>query len=285
MVWHVLRHVGDPAPESNFAQVAELYPYDKVSDRSKAYLDAAFEHLILWADYIAPFKFHPEQVTHFALRPSYTLARAALESAAQAVWILATRDPLECIRRHLCLMRWDLEEHAKSKADPDEKQKIRDLDAALVARVAGVFREDQVRPPGGGYLQVMQAACNEEKDLALEAADVERIWRAASGAAHGKYWPTIDLQSVTPGEEYEPGQFRAVTMPDPVSMVEAMQVAFTMARFGVLRHADYAGADTAALIDDARLWLASQITLRDDADPAVVAEFSRPADATGPALT
>lgn len=275
MMWHVLSHAGDPAPGSNFAHVMDLYPFEKVSDRSQAYLSAAFEHLILWADYVAPFKFHPEQVTNFALRPTYTLARAALESAAQAVWILATRDPLECIRRHLCLMRWDLAEHAKSKADPDEKQKIRDHDIGLVARVANVFREDQINPPGGGYLQVMQAACNEEKDLALDAVDVERIWRAASGAAHGKYWPTIDLQSVTP-EEYEDGQFRAVTLPDPVGMAEAMRTAFKMAQFGVLRHADYLGADIDALIEKARAWLASQITFRDDADAAVVGMLSQP---------
>lgn len=279
IIWHVLTHIGDPAAGSNFARVVDLYPYERVPDRTKAYLDAAFEHLLLWADYVAPFKFHPDQVTNFALRPTYTLARAALESAAQAVWVLATRDPMECVRRHLCLMRWDLAEHAKSKSDLVEKQRIRETDAQLVARVANVFTEVQIQAPGGGYLQVMQAACTEEGDLHLEAVDVERIWRTMSGAAHGKYWPTLDLQSIFPGEEYEQGQFRTLTLPDPASMVEAMQTALKMAQIGVLRHADYSGANIGALLAQARLWLGSQMTLRDDADPAAVAWFSRPDDA------
>lgn len=61
-------------------------------------------------------------------------------------------------------------------------------------------------------------------------------------------------------------------------MVEAMQTALTMAQFGALRHADYAGAKIGVLVGQARVWLSGQTTLRDDADPAVVVQFSRPAE-------
>jgi hypothetical protein len=54
ILWHVLTHTDDPAAKSNFARVSDLYPYESVSDRTKAYLGAAFEHLVLWADYVAP---------------------------------------------------------------------------------------------------------------------------------------------------------------------------------------------------------------------------------------
>src|SRR4051794_39875899 len=50
--------VGGPEPGSNFADVARLYPYEKVSDRVRAYLMAGVEHMLMWADLHAPLKFH-----------------------------------------------------------------------------------------------------------------------------------------------------------------------------------------------------------------------------------
>jgi hypothetical protein len=210
---HCLRSAEDPVPGSPFAQVAELYPFEKVSDRSRAYLAAAIEHLIFWADLQAPLKFHPEQSNEVTLRPSYTLARASLESAAQAVWLVDTTDPMECIRRHICLMRWDLQELRRSKLDPTEKANAKALEEDLVQRVSERFADEQVRAPQG-YLEVIRSACAAE-GLTLEPADAERVWRAASGVAHGKYWPTLELQQVIPVEEYEPGQFRSVQIPTP----------------------------------------------------------------------
>ncbi|CDK00761.1 conserved hypothetical protein [Microbacterium sp. C448] len=51
----------------------------------RAYLSSALEHLGMWADYVAPLTFHTDAVVHHDARPSQTLARAALESASQAV--------------------------------------------------------------------------------------------------------------------------------------------------------------------------------------------------------
>jgi hypothetical protein len=55
---------------------------------------------------------------------AYTLARAATEASARAVRLTDTRGPVECVRRHLSLMRWDLQEHRKSKLDPGQKEVI-----------------------------------------------------------------------------------------------------------------------------------------------------------------
>lgn len=277
--WRMFSQVGDPTTGSSFDQVSELFPFEKVSDRCRAYLGAAFEHLIAWADLIAPLKFHPEQVTNVTLRPAYTLARAAIESSAQAVWVMDTSDPMECIRRHLCLMRWDHREHFKSRSDPVEKAEIKEREDELVARVAGVFDEAQIRPPNG-YLQVIQQACRHD-EVALDAATAERLWRAASGAAHGKYWPNIDLQTVVPGDEYEPGHFRSLMVPDPSGISDVMSTAHTLAQYGALRFADYSGADIPGLIVESRQWLASVLPLRPDA-PAGTRERLRDGDVGAP---
>jgi hypothetical protein len=60
MAQNILQHIGDPPPESNFALVNSLYANEKASDWHRSYLAAALEHLIVWADFAAPLKFHPE---------------------------------------------------------------------------------------------------------------------------------------------------------------------------------------------------------------------------------
>jgi len=261
----IMSLVGDPVESSNFRQVNDLYPFEKVSDRARAYLIAALEHMLFWADYAAPLKFHEEQITNFTLRPAYTLARAAIEASAQAVWLMDTRDPLECARRHLCLIRWDLQEHRKSKLDLADKRVVQEREDDLLKRVSQVFTPEKIRPPSG-YLEVIRAACR-AKELNLDAQNAERLWRAASGAAHGKYWPIVELQQVHVGEEYEPGHFRSVQLPDPTGMTEVLQAAHTISQYGVLRFADYCGADISALLEEAKQWVTRRLPIRSDASP------------------
>ncbi len=264
MLQHCLHHAGDPRSGSPFAQVSGLYPFEKVSDWARAYLSAALEHLVCWADLQAPLKFHPEQAVQVMLRPSYTLARAALESAAQGVWLMDTTDPMECIRRHICLMRWDLQELRKSRLDSAGKKEARSLEENLVHRVSEMFTDDEVRAPQG-YIDVIKTACAAD-GLSLAPEDVERVWRAASGAAHGKYWPTLKLQEVITTEEYAPGHHRSVQVPDVDGITEALRVAHAMTQIGVLRYLDYSGVDIQASLDVAREWLVEVIPLKEGSD-------------------
>jgi hypothetical protein len=267
LIDRMAKSFGDPLPESNFAQVNDLYPFEKVSDRARHYVTAALEHLVMWADFAAPFKFHPDQTTTFTMRPTYALARAALETAAQAVWLMDTRDPIECVQRHLRLIRWDLSEHRKSHLHPHGKQSVKDRDELLVTRVARVFREDEIRPPQG-YLWVIQQACRPD-DLQLEPEEAERLWRAASGAAHGMYWTNLELTEVDVGEEYEPGHFRTFTLPDARAMLEVLRASERVATYAALKYVLFLGEDPTRAMAGARRWLAGQITLRDGADPDV----------------
>jgi hypothetical protein len=256
----------DPLPKSNLRQVDDFYPFEKVSTRARAYLDAALEHLLLWADYAAPLKFHPDQEINFTLRPAHTLARAAMEASAQAVWLMSTRDPKECVRRHLSLMRWDLQEQRKSRMDQNDKEFFKLKEAELINRVSQVFTEVQIAPPTS-YLGVIRSAC-EPTDLDVDPNDAERLWRAASGAAHGKYWPNVDLKDVEVGEEYEPGHFRSRALPSASRMTEVLEQADKMTAYGVLRFAHFAGADVGVAMAAAIEWVADQIPIKPDASRA-----------------
>jgi hypothetical protein len=260
----MLSRIGDPAPGSNFDQVAELYPYERVADRARAYLRAGLDHLVMWADYAVPLKFHQEQVLNFTLRPTFTLSRAAIESSSQAVWLMNTRDPKECIRRHVSLMHWDFNEHHRSKTNSPAEQAAIDLRRReLLHRVSGVFQPDDIKPPRG-YLQVIKSAC-EATDLKLDADTAERLWTAASGAAHGKYWTNLDLQTVHVGEEYERGHRRTLQVPDATAMTEVLEAANAVMQHGVLRFADYSGANIQALVNEAVAWVAQNLPSQEGA--------------------
>lgn len=262
----MLSRIGEPAPGSNFAQVANLYPFEKVSERARAYLRAGLDHLMMWADYAVPLKFHPDQTLNFTLRPTYTLSRSAIEASSQAVWLMETRDPIECIRRHLALMRWDLNEHYKSKkGSPADQAQIELRHDELLHRVSAEFQPEDIKPPKG-YLQVIKNAC-QANDLKLDADTAERLWTAASGAAHGKYWANLDLNTVLIGEEYEPGHHRTIQVPDAAAMTEILEAAHKFTEYGVLRYADYSGADIRALLGEAVAWVAQNLPVRDGASP------------------
>lgn len=267
---HVLRATSRPSADSNFAKVDALYPHEKASDWNRSYLLSALEHLVLWADMVAPLRFHPDHRVLHTLRPAYTLARAAIESAAQSVWMTSGGSALECARRHLALVRWDFMEQRKSTTTAEAKQQMTARDVQLLARSAHLFQERDLRPPT--QYDVLRAAA---PVLGVDPDLLESVWRAASGAAHGRVWPSLALQHVVPLSEYEPGQFETIRLPDADRMTEALQLAERIAMHGVLRHADFCGADIGTLLEEARLWLVSVIPLREDADPTVLDRLNR----------
>lgn len=129
---------GGPAPSSgsDLLRADTHSPHDLVSRRARNYTIAALDHLVFWADFAAPLKFHPEQRTTFTLRPSLTLARAALESSSQGAWLLSSTSMRETIRRHISLIRWDLDEHRKSSSGEAKEE----LQAGLQACRTGFGR-------------------------------------------------------------------------------------------------------------------------------------------------
>ena len=91
---HLLTQVGEPRAGSYFAKIQSLYPFESPAAFTRGYLDAALEHLLLWADYAAPLKFPPEHQVTFRLRPAYTLARDHFGVLGQNARTCRPVDPL-----------------------------------------------------------------------------------------------------------------------------------------------------------------------------------------------
>lgn len=221
---------------------------------TRSYLDASLEHLVMWADFVAPLNLHPDAVVHHSGRPAQTLARAALESASQAVWVLAAKTAREMARRHVTLVLHDWDEQRKAALDADTKASLqaKRKDTLALLQVA----EDEFRAPT--YLALVTNAAAEVRtqlpnsELA-DPAQVERLWRASAGSAHGKMWPSLELSI---SHEVEG---RTYTYPDATAMTSMLALADRVTAYGVFRFIDRAGHEpelAARLTETAARWYA-----------------------------
>lgn len=256
----LLRKLGQPSDGSQFQKVDAHYPTYLASRWVRGYLSAGLEHLVMWADFAAPYKFHAEQEIHHNLRPVQALSRAALESSSQAVWIMAGGSARECARRHLTLVLHDLEEQRKAALDADERADLAGRRQTIVDNLESVtsVKELLTFP---SYLSLIQSATREvrakgSRDLPPEN-EIIRIWRAAAGAMHGRHWPGEELQiEVATGDTYS-------RVPDPEAITRALKLADDVTTYGVLRFADFIGSASsiASLLMESFETLAGKITL------------------------
>lgn len=242
----------DPEPASFLALADSLYKWEKVSGWSRNYLTAGIEHMLLWADLVAPYKFDEDHINHVCFRPYLLMGRAGLESGAHAAWLLAdANDPRDCVRRLLRMMYKDFGYQLKAhKAGGRSTEGIEKRMADTVQRASdlGVGISPQNQPPGYEAL-VKKAAVAVGAD-----ADADRwafLWNAASGAGHGQNWFGSVGYDVEIGDEYEPGHFRSTRTPDPVFITEVMEAAAATLLWGVCRWLELAGYDMKTRIDAA----------------------------------
>lgn len=203
----------DPGPGSQLELADARYRWEKVSAWTRGYLRAAAQQLSTWADLVMPYEVRPGAVNHVPYVAYLLLARSALEAAAQGFWILRADAVEECTSRHVRMMHRDFCYHLEAlKAGGGEtstaQQRLVDLESRAADLSPKVCPKD--KPPGFERM-VRYAAKLTDNDEAYWAY----LWHAASGAAHGQNWFSIEGFEVLVGEEYDEGHFRAASMPDP----------------------------------------------------------------------
>ncbi|MDQ6649741.1 MAG: hypothetical protein M3Z02_06445 [Actinomycetota bacterium] len=123
----------------------------------------------------------------------FTLARAALECAATAVWLLAPADPRERITRRLQL----------ANADRYDWKSVIEAVGGDVSGLKAVG--DEIRRIAGEQLITSSVKGEHAKfERIVTGAGVHlgdgpryrRIWKGASGYAHGRMWATVQLSDV-----------------------------------------------------------------------------------------
>ena len=271
LVADILQQVKEPLRGSNFDQINAHYPPERSSDWCREFLRSGIEHLVLWADHVAPLRFHKDaEVTH-TFRPVQTLSRAAIESAAQAVWIMDGETARECARRHVCLVLEDLEEQRKAALGAERKARLKQARQTVIDRLAPYVEEADIgRFPG--YMNIVKAAAatvavkgSADPDL-VDSEVIERLWRASAGSAHGKRWPSLELQIIDPGDQIAIGQFETWRAPDPLAITRILNLADAVLSYGVLRFADFSGYESqlSGMMGEARERLDKVIPKRTD---------------------
>ncbi len=221
----VLSETADPKPGSSLAQVDALYRWEKVSAWTRSYLQAATEHLGLWADRVAPYAFDPNAPVLVRIRPYLLLGRSGLEAAAHALWLfeVPTKTHVECIQRFVRLMYRDFGYHRDAlTAHGDDTTLIEQRIADLEQRADNLPFETAPRNTPPGYERLVRHAA---EVTGRDANQWSYLWQAASGAGHGQNWFSIEGFDLLHRSEYEPGHYRAVSIPDPAFVTDLIGAA------------------------------------------------------------
>lgn len=263
-----MEKIGDPIPGSFLRPRSDIDPLRKMTAWCRGYLEAAIDHLILWADHAVPLIFHPDVVVSHSLRPALTLARAAMESASQTIWILGPEDKSECGRRYIQLAVADLIEQVKAAETPEKRSHLQARRDDLLAAL-GLTPRAFVTPT---YLEMVRYSAeflSSGITDRLEAAAfptpdrVERLWRSSAGAAHGKRWPEWELPTVVEeqGEEY--------AIPDVAAMAEILKLAESFVAAGVVLFAHRSGHEAVfpSIWQEGAAFITANMTLREESEP------------------
>lgn len=254
---YALDQIVDPKPSSDLAGDDAGYAWEKCSAWMRSYLAASSDHLLLWANVVAPQQVFDGQFVQNPPRPYYTLARAGLESAAQAVWVLEESKSTERVHRHLRLLYEDFRQLALAfEASGDNRATVvRERMNNVETRLPATYSFDSVKKGAPKYSTMVRECAPAIK---MQPSDLEVTWRGASAAAHGKNWfQNIGYRSQV-GEEYEPGYFRVSLQPDPVEITKAVEAAAAMLMRGVVQFVNRCGHNPAHPLQQAMIQLQSE---------------------------
>ncbi|MEU9376495.1 hypothetical protein AB0D94_22350 [Streptomyces sp. NPDC048255] len=127
----------------------------------------------------------------------WTLMRGALENFATAAWLLGGKDRTERRRQSLRLWREDMRNRAQHEEDTDHvpgaggktgRERVQEIDDLALS--LGIH--DKLVKPEAGKL-IAEAA----DGIGRDPRQITASWRAASGFAHGRYWPNLRASTVS----------------------------------------------------------------------------------------
>lgn len=243
---YMLEQVRDPVPGTPLAADDDAYRWEKCSAWTRSALVAATDHLVVWANIVAPQRVFEGMVVRNPPRPYYTLARAGLESAAQAVWVLDQHRSSERVDRHLRLLYHDLRQMALAfeMAGDERALKVRERMESIREHVDDAERFQRIKKHEPRYSTMVRECASA---IEIAPAELEVLWRSASAAAHGKNWFQHVGYTTTVGNEYEPGHFRVMLRPDPAGITRSVTAAAKLTLHGVMRFITSAGHDPAPI--------------------------------------
>jgi hypothetical protein len=139
-------------------------------------------------------------------------------------------------RRHVALVLDDWDQQRKAAIDPVAKAELK----ARREEILHLLRPAELDLNTPSYLMLVTSAVAEVRNTLSthelgDPAEVERLWRASAGSAHGKMWPSIELRVTMDING------RSYTFPDATAMSAILVLAEKVTAFGVARFIEHAG--------------------------------------------
>lgn len=217
-----------PIAGSESEHVDGVYPRESYSQWAREGLRSALDHMLQWADITIPMDQRGKlSITHQGFRWFHTFARAAMEGAAQSLWLTRVDNTGEAVTRLIRAVRDDLREQRLAyvaKGYDVDRTNERIAWHAAQAEEWKEYGAPVGRMPS--YVDLIRLAAPHGN---LEPGVCEAAWRAANAAAHGKTWAILDLQAMT-GEsiEWRPGQFHTPGVADQDRLTETIEIAMNL---------------------------------------------------------
>lgn len=261
----VVHSVTVPKPGSPFATTDELYLYESSSQWAREPLRSAVDHLNTWANHAVPLEQHDGQiVVHQGFRWTFTLVRAALEGAAQSMWLTQSKTTHECVARLIRTVRHDI--HEETKAWVALGRDTGKLESRAHGHAERAEQWTQWGKPAQTLPAMVDLIRNGASYEGLEPSKLEAMWRVCSAAAHGKDWAIRELQVLTEGREWRPGQYHFMGYPDPVKLTTMLKDATEFLTRAMFRYLTRMGADVERELRSAMITAAERTPSTDGGD-------------------
>jgi hypothetical protein len=257
MVDKLVHSVTVPVPGSPFALTDDLYPSESSSQWAREPLRSAVDHLTTWANHTVPLTQYPGQVvTHHGFRWTFTLVRAALEGAAQSMWLTQAKNTHECVARLVRAVRDDVGQEIKAWSALDRSTTGLEARALRHAQAADEFAE-WGKPVATlpAMVSLLRAGAAHE---GLDPSRLEAMWRVCSAAAHGKAWAVHELQIVRDQREWRPGQYHLTAYPDSRKLTQMLEDTTEFLNLAAIRYLLRMGADVTRELQAATIAAASE---------------------------
>ena len=254
-----------PVEGSSFAVTDDMYPSESSSQWAREPLRSAVDHLTTWANHAIPLEQYEGQVVvHQGFRWTFTLVRAALEGAAQSMWLTQAASPQECVARLIRSVRHDISEEAKAWAALGRDSAALKERANRHAERAELWKEwGKPAPKLPAMVDLIRMSATYED---LDPNAVESMWRVCGAAAHGKDWAIRELQVFSAVREWRPGQYHFTGYPDAEKLTGMLEDATDFLDRATIRYLIRMGADVGRELKDALITAAERTPSTDNGE-------------------
>jgi len=239
-----------------------MYPSEVFSQWSREGLRSAGDHLQVWADKAVPLvQYEGMTVLHDGFRWYFTLMRAAIEGAAQSLWLTCAASPEEAVARLIRMVRDDLREQLLAQKgfgdDTALTEERIERHAAEAAKWSDFGKPVERMPAIVDIVKAAASCCD------LDEERYVAIWRMCSAAAHGKSWAVGHLQTLHGRVEWRPGQYLSTGVLNADLFTETLRDVVNLVSCGVIRYQQRSGYDIRAEQQRAILDVARRTPQRD----------------------